>query len=198
MTNKKEISQLLRTKGKFRGNILKTDASYLMEKYGREGIIKAEEEMKKLGVDIKYNEIESAKLYPIGWRAISLIAIKKAFKLDKKGLSDMGYSAPRNSFLVKVVLQYFASVEKTFIEMGKYWGKHYTVGKLENKEIDLDKKYVEFDLINFKLHPYFCIYFQGYCKSIAEMILKGEEVKAREKKCIFKGDPCDKIVITWK
>ncbi len=198
MVTKKEVSKLLKTKGKVRGNVLNTDAKYITFKYGKEGLGKLEKEIKKTGVEIKYEKVKNTDWYPIGYRAISLIVIKETFDWGDEELFEMGKAAPKNSFIVRTVLKYFVSLEKTFNELDKYWDKHYSIGKLETKRIDLKRKFLEFYIKDFMVHPCLCIYFKGYFSSIAEMILRNDDIKVEEPKCSFKGAPYHKFVITWK
>ena len=49
MINKKELTELLKIKGGVRGNVLNTDAKYVVSKYGEEGLKKLKKEMEKTG-----------------------------------------------------------------------------------------------------------------------------------------------------
>lgn len=76
----KEIAEkLMKIEGEGRGFILKNDATFVKAKKGEAGLEKVEEELEKVGYPIKYKKIRSLNFYPVSWRAISLLAMKKVF-----------------------------------------------------------------------------------------------------------------------
>ena len=95
------------------------------------------------------------------------------------------------AFLEKVI-------EKTFEESGKYWEKHYSIGKLEAFRIDIENKQLVLHLLDFKAHPILCIYFKGYFKSIAGLVVKAEKMFIEETKCMFEDNPYHEFVINWE
>lgn len=199
MLSKKEVSKILKFKGSIRGTVLKTDAKYVVDNYGKKALKKVEKEIEKTGVEIKYDEIKTVGWYPLGWRVISLLVIKETFDWKDKDVFKMGEAAPKNSFIVRTILKYFVSAEKTFSEISVYWQKHYSVGMLSTREIKEEEKYLIFSLRDFKVHPILCIYFQGYFRSISSMILGGAETKIEESKCPFKNKSSShEFLITWK
>lgn len=189
---------MLKIKGGVRGNVLNTDAKYVVSKYGEEGLKKLKKEMEKNGIKINYGEIKNTEWCPLGWRAVSLLTIKDLFKWSEEDVFAMGMAAPRNSFLIRTILKYFISLEKTFMELGKYWEKHYSRGKLETKKIDTEKKFLEFYVKDFNLHPCLCTYYKGYFKSLAQLLLRSEDIEIEEPECSFKGDSRHKFIITWR
>lgn len=197
MITKKEIKETMKLKGKVRGVTLKTDAEYILNKKGKEGLEKLQKEILKTGENIKYKDIKNVKWYPMGWRIISLLAIKEIFNWGDKEIIEMGRSAPKNSFVVKIIMRYFISLEKTFKEASKYWEKHWSVGKLVSDEIDLKKKYVKIRIEDFKGHPILCTFLKGYFGAIVSSMVKTNKTEVKEDNCVYKGDSFHKITIKW-
>jgi len=183
--------------GKVRGAVLQTDAEYVRQKKGEKALDKVEEELKKMGVPINYENIKVTNWYPIGLRAISLLTIKKVFGWTNKEIEDMGNTAPKYSFVVKALVKYFITFERSYKESPKYWEKHYLGGELKAADYDLKKKYYTIRLENFKIHPILCIYLGGYFIRMGQLILKGENFRVKEIKCQFSGDPYHEFLVEW-
>ncbi|MCD4705728.1 hypothetical protein K8R61_01465 [bacterium] len=197
MITKKEIKEIMKLKGKVRGVTLRTDAEYILNKKGEKGLERLQREILKTGEDIKYKNIKNVDWYPIGWRIVSLLVIREIFDWGDKEIKEMGHSAPKNSFIVKIIMRYFISLEKTFKEASKYWKKHYSVGRLVSDEIDLKKKYVKIKIEDFKGHPILCTFLEGYFSTIVGLMVKEKKIKAIEENCPYKGDSFHKITIKW-
>lgn len=193
-----EVKKLMEIPGKARGVVLQTDAEYVKEKKGEKGLLVVEEELKKLGCPIAYEKIKTTDWYPIGLRAISLLVIKKVFNWSEKEIEEMGNTAPKYSFIVRSLLKYFLSFQKTYKEAPKYWEKHYMIGKLESSDYDEKRKYYVVRLKNFKIHPVLCAYLGGYFMRMGQMVLKGSNFKIEETKCMFKGDHYHEYTINWE
>jgi len=77
-------------------------------------------------------------------------------------------------------------------------GKHYTISKLEAPEINVKEKRLVLRLVDFKIHPILCVYFRGYFKSIASLVVKTDKMTIKETKCPFSGDAYHEFVIEWE
>lgn len=199
MLDKKTIEEILKIEGKVRGAVFQTDAKYVLEKKGEEGLKMVEAEIKKIGQPISYGkEIMVTGWYPLSWRLFSLLTIQKVFNWGEKEIFEMGNSAPKYSFIVKTLLRYFVSLKKTFTESSKYWKEHYSVGELEAPEINIKRKYVVLRLKDFKIHPILCIYLKGYFKAVAQLVVRTENMTIEETKCIFKDNSYHEFVISWE
>jgi len=197
--NKEEIKKILEIAGKARGAVFQTDARYVLEKKGKKGLEILKEEIKKTGQPISYDEkISATSWYPLSWRVLSLLTIQRIFNWGEKEIFEMGTQAPKYSFIVKALLKYFVSLEKTFTESAKYWEEHYSVGKLGASEIDIKGKHLVLCLKDFKTHPILCPYFKGYFKAVAQFSVKTEKMTIKETKCMFRGDPYHEFVIDWE
>lgn len=194
-----EISNLMKIKGRARGVVFQTDAHYVLSKKGKVGLKKLEEAIKKTDQPISYGqEVKAIHWYPLSWRVLSLITISRLFNWGEEEIIDMGEKAPKYSFIVKTLLKYFVSLEKTFSESSQYWQKHYSVGQLTTPEISLKDKRLVLCLSDFKIHPILCGYFKGYFKSLAQLVIRTPRMDIQETKCMFQGDPCHEYVINWE
>jgi len=192
-----ELKKLKDLEGKVRGVTLETDAKYVLIKIGQDGLTKLQQKTKELGWEIDYKDIKTMGWYPLGWRAISLLAAQEAFGWGEKEITDMGNSAPKYSFIATTMLRYFLSLKKVFNEASKYWEKHYSVGKLNTVEIDEEKKYAVLQLKEFKIHPVFCLYLSGYFLRISQFVIKSEKITVEETDCVFKQGNCHQFLIKW-
>ena len=192
-----DINKILNAEGEVRGVVFKTDRHFIINSVGEEGLKKVEEELQKMNCPFNYEEgADNMSFYPIGMRALSIIAIAKALDLDKEGVVKMGGNAPKFSLMIKFFMRYFLSAEKIMEKAGEMWGKHYTVGKLESVEMNTEERFIRARLYNIDLHPIFCDYLIGYFSSVIKMgvgrVGKGEEVK-----CVHRGDDYHEFTIRW-
>lgn len=194
--DKKTADDLMSIDGEMKGVVFKTDEKFILNKGGEEKLKEVEEEIKSLGYSLKYREIGNFKFYPIGMRAISLLAIAKVFDLNEEQIKEMGSFAPKTSLVIKFFMQHFFSVKEVFDKASNIWEKHYMIGKMKPKEFDEKNKIVNLQLEEFNVHPILCIYLSGYFSKICEITIN-KPVKIEEIKCSFKGDPYHEYQIKW-
>lgn len=195
---KEEVKKLMEIPGKARGAVFQTDAEYVREKKGEKGILMVKEELKKIDCPIDYEIIKATSWHPVGLRAVSLLVIQKVFNWSDKEIEDMGNTAPKYSFIVGLLMKYFLSFPMTYKKSPAYWKEHYTAGELEAPDYDLKKKYYIIRLKDFKIHPILCAYLGGYFMRIGQFVLKGINFKAKETKCMFKGDIYHEYLVRWE
>ncbi len=195
---KEEITKLIKVPGKVRGQPFITDIEYLKNKVGEEGVVLLKKKIKEWGDLFDYEKIETMEWYPIGFRVLSLLAIKETFNWGDKEIFDLGNAAPKHSFIVKLLMKYFLSPLRTFQESPKYWEKHYNIGGVECVELNEKKKYGIVRVKNFKIHPIFCIFHRGYFLRLAQYVLKSDKITIEETKCMFKEDPYHEFLIKWE
>jgi len=196
----KDLAQkLMGIKGEVRGVVFKTDTEYILAEKGEEGLKKLEEELEKLGHPIKYKEIETFSYYPIGLRALSLLATKKIFGFDDKKIEDMGFKATKKSLIIKFFIKHVFSLEKIFFQKGpKIWQEHWTAGEMIPIKLDKKEKYIILIFKDFNLHPVYCVYLKGYLRGLFSMMIKTPEMTCQETKCSFKGDEYHEYLIKWQ
>jgi hypothetical protein len=196
---KETVKELMEIKGEVKGVTLKTDADHVLKEKGEEGLKRLEIELESLGCQIKYREIKTMAFYPVGLRAISLLAIKKVFNYDDKKIEEMGFLATKRSLIVKLFVKYFLNLQRVFSkEAPRLWKKHYTIGELIPVELNEEKNYAILRLKEFNIHPILCLYLGGYFCGITQMIVKAQQINFKETKCTFRGDDYHEFLITWK
>lgn len=168
-----EAKKIMETKGQVKGAVFQTDAEYIKRKWGPEGLKKVEGKMRDMGYPIVYERAKAMEWYPLGLRLLSLLATKESFNLNDKDINHMGNTAPKLSFIIKLILKSFVSVEVAFARAPDMWTKHYSVGKLES-EFHGKEKYGWIFLNEIELHPIFRRYLEGYFRRIAQFAL-GED-----------------------
>jgi hypothetical protein len=197
MIEEKELKKLLRVKGLVRGSVLKTDLKYVLDKKDKEGVKKVKKEIKKAVPGLDYDKIKNTDWYPVGWRAISLLIIIETFNWNEKEIFKMGQAAPKNSFIARTILRFFVSLKKTAEEIPRYWKKHYSVGKMVDKKIDIKKREITIYLKDFNIHPYLFNYFRGYLHTIAELATKSENVAIKGAEITSPKKPYYQFTIKW-
>lgn len=192
-----EINKILGAEGEVRGVVFKTDRRFIVDNAGEEGIKKVEDELTKMDCSFNYEEeSDNMSFYPLGMRAMSLLAISRALNLEKKEIVQMGSNAPKFSLMIKFFMRYFLSAEKIMEKAGEIWEKHYTVGKLEPTEMNMEEKFMKAKLSGIELHPIVCDYLTGYFSSIIRMGI-GEESSGQESTYQKIGEKDYEFMIKW-
>ncbi len=192
-----EINKILGAEGEVRGVVFKTDRRFIVDNAGEEGIKKVEDELTKMDCSFNYEEeSDNMSFYPLGMRAMSLLAISRALNLEKKEIIQMGSNAPKFSLMIKFFMRYFLSAEKIMEKAGEIWEKHYTVGKLEPTEMNMEEKFMKAKLSGIELHPIVCDYLTGYFSSIIRMGI-GEESSGQESTYQKIGEKDYEFMIKW-
>lgn len=196
---KETAKKLMEIKGEVRGVTLKTDMEYILKEKGENGLKKLEDELKGLGQPINFREIKTMAFYPVGLRALSLLAIKRVFDFDDEKIKEIGFFATKTSLIIKLFVRYFLSVQRVFLkEAPKLWKKHYTVGELNTVELNEEKKYGILRLKNVDVHPIVCCYLEGYFRGVLKLIVKSSRITSKETKCPFRGDEYHEYLIEWQ
>ena len=193
---KEELDKLMELSGKVRGAVFQTDAKNILAKEGEEGLKKLEKRVKDLGYHIDYRAGRATDWHPVGLRIISLLLIKNTLGWSDEEIREMGKTAPKFSFLVKFIFKLFAPLKKLVKEIPVYWQEHYTVGKMEVAKFDEKNKELTFRLKDFKAHPIFCKYLEGYIERVLLFVEKG--VSTKETKCVFRGDSDHEYTSIWQ
>lgn len=193
---KELVQKLMETKGECRGENIRVDWEYILNREGQKGLEEIEKKMEEVGYPLKYKDIKPMDYYPIGLDAISMLVIKEVFKFDDKDVEEMGASAMKFSMLIKVFFRYFGSLQMIASEIPRMWPKHYTLGILEMPDFSNEKKYIIVKLKNFHVHPIFCTAFKGSYRKVAELIVNSPAI-IEETKCSFRGDEYEEYYVRW-
>lgn len=191
------VEELMAQKGEAGGTTFKTDERFIVSVGGEKKLEEVEDEIKKaIGHDFKYGEINAMAFYPLGLRAISILATAKVFDMDDEGIRKMGSSAPKVSAIVRLFTHYFLSISKMFEQVSRIWARHYTKGELEPLEINEKKKFFILRLKNFNVHPVLCVYLSGYFLKLSEMVIKSDVI-IEETDCPFRGSESHDFKVKW-
>lgn len=196
--NKKIAAELMEIKGECRGVNLKNDADFVLKKKGKEGLKMVEKELEQVGCPIEYKKIRALGFYPVGWRIISLLAIKKVFNWTDENIRELGRFATAVSLVLRVYAKFFHSIGAIVKKAPRIWDDYFTMGRLVVPEYDEAKKYAFMEIKDFDLHPIFCRTMEGYFENIVKMLVKAKKVKCRETKCTFEGQKDHQFHITWE
>lgn len=195
MIQKEEIEKMMKMKGNVRGAVLQADIAFICKQRGKKGVRAVEKKMTELGYPIDFEKIKTGEWYPESLSVLIVLVAKDLFNWTEKDISEMGNSAPKYSFISKILMKYFLSLKRFIKEVPKYWRKHFDFGELEVSELNKEKKYLILHKKDYKFHPLICFYHAGYYLRIAQYIIESEKITIEETKCVFKGDPYHEYVI---
>jgi len=195
---KEEADRLMQIKGNSRGEILRTHAIYIFYRKGEEGVKAVEKKMEELGYPLKFKGIRPLTWYPEALSVLVVLVAKEIFKWEDSDIFDMGNSAPKYSFIVKLLMKYFISPRRCFEESPEYWRKHFDFGELEASELSEKEKYLVVRVKGYKFHPIMCNNHASYFLRIAQFSNKSQKITIQETKCVYKDDPYHEYVISWK
>lgn len=188
----------MKIEGEARGMTLKDDATYIINKKGKEGLKKVEEALEGVGQPIKYGKIQTLAFYPAGWRALSLLAMKKVFGWGDEEFRELGGFAPSDSLIVRVYSRFFHSVDKMVEMAPRVYKEYLTKGELTIPDYNVEKKYAIMEIRGCDLHPLFCRILEGYFGTFVKMVVEAKEMECRETMCTFEGQDRHQFKATWK
>ena len=195
---KKIAKELKENKSKIRGEAILNKMAYIGAQRGEDGTRVVDRKLRALGYSLDLKKIRSLDWYPDAYSVLILLVAKELFDWSDDDIYAMGKNSPRISFIVKLLMKYFVSIERTFKSAPQSWQKHHNEGAISDVIYKEEEKQLSFRLKDYKIHPIMCVYLSGYFLSYAEIVLKNQKVKIQEIKCMFKGDSYHEFKITWK
>jgi len=198
MVTKEDADIIMKLRGEVRGSALQTDAMFIQRKYGEEALNRVNKELQELGYPIEYEKINAMKWYPLGLRLLSLRVIKDIFTLSDEDIKLMGDTAPKYSFIVKLLMKYFISPQETLRRASEYWRKHYSTGIIEAAAFKEGDKQITLFIKDFKIDPVFCKYLEGYFRRLIQNLFPHKKVESEEIQCMFKGDAYHEFRMFWE
>ena len=183
--------------GNVKGEVFRVHADYIRHKEGEEGVKRVEEKMSELGMPIIFSEIKSFEWYNEGLSSFTIVVAKEIFNWTEEDVFEMGRFAPKFSFIIKVMIQYLASIETILTNAAKYWDKHFDFGSIET-EFNVEEGRAVIRERGFKTHPLICIYHCGYFKGLCEFALKNQTITVKETSCMHEGAEYNEYLITWE
>ena len=193
---KNDADRLMEIKGQVRGAVFETDAEYIRKRFGDDGIKRVQTALDELGCPISFEDVKSMEWLPLGLRAVSLIVIKDTFKWKDDDIKEMGDAAPKYSFIVKLLMKFFVSPRVAFSHAPEYWVKHYDIGRLEPVELDEATGNAVIHLYDFKVHPLYCKYLEGYFQRLFKFMYPSSRIEIKEGKCMCKQDAFHEFIVT--
>lgn len=196
MINKKDAEKLMNIAGKVRGAVFETDAEFIKNRFGEEGLERVKNALRELGHPIIYENINSMEWLPLSLRALSLLVIKDVFNWSDDEIKDMGDAAPKYSFIVKLLMKFFVSPRVAFSHAPEYWVKHYDIGKLVPVELEETTGNAVIHLHDFNVHPLYCKYLEGYFQRLFKFMYPNSHIEIRETACMCDHSPHHEFVVT--
>lgn len=192
--SQEEIDKYMSLEGKVRGTSIKSYGEYIFKEEGAEGLKKLEDAMSELGCPIAYKEIKAMSWYPISQQVLTLDLIQKLFDYDDKKFQEIGKFSSKFSLIVRLLIKYILRRVQTGEKGPEIWKKLYTVGELEEVEVDIEKGRAVWRIKNFSAHPLLCQVIIGYLTSLLQMVM-GYKVICEETKCVHQGDSYHEFLI---
>lgn len=197
--SKEEVDKMMKIKGNVKGVILKGHFDYIRDLKGEEGIKKVEKRLLELGYPIDHKKIKEGKWYPEALACLIVLVCAEVFNWNQEGVRKMAYESPKYSFIVKVLMQHFVKIEKSFKMAPIYWRKHFDFSRMEVGGFSEKEKFGIIRLVDFhKYHPLICEYHRAYFQKIAEIMLGQRKVRVSHTKCLFREDDCEEFKIIWE
>lgn len=184
MISKAEVDKLMEIRGQVRGAVFETDAAFIRNRFGEEGLNKVKAALQELGHSVPYENLNAMEWLPLGLRALSLLVIKDVFDWDDDHVKEMGDAAPKYSFIVKLLMKFFVSPRMAFSHAPEYWVKHYDIGRLEPVHLDEATGNAVIRLYDFNVHPLYCKYLEGYFQRLFKFMYPNSHIEIKETKCM--------------
>ncbi len=189
--------EIMSVPGKARGEAFLSHAEYIRHREGEEGVRKVEEKMEELGYPIKFDETSSLQWIDAGKSGLVIVVAKNIFNWTEDDVFDMGRFEVKVSFFVRLIIQYFISIERAIKEASKHWKRHLDFGSIEVKEYSKEEKRIIIQIKEFDVHPLICSFYAGYFYGIMQLVVNSEKISVKEKKCTHKGDDAHEYLIRW-
>jgi len=194
--SEEELAELEQIKGETTGNSIKNTGEFVLKEEGKEGLKKLEEAMKILGFPINYKQIRATDYYPSKLLAATFLVTKGLFKYDDNKFRRMGEFRAKVSIMLKILMKYLVSLDKTSREIPRMWRKFFTTGDAKVVETDKENKRVILRIENYYFHPIQCRVMEGIFSTLLQIIV-GDKVVCREVKCVHHGDIYHEFLLEW-
>ncbi len=194
---KEKARELMAKEGNIKGETVNFILQYIKQKEGEEGFSQVKEKLGELEVPIDIEKVKSFSLIKESFVALLIITCKELFNWTDEDVFNMGKEEPKNSLIVKLLMKYLVSMEKTFEKAPDFWRKFYDFGYLESVEFNENKKYFILRLHKYDIDPVMCKYLAGFFHTMVSFALREGAVSVEETKCIHKTDEYHEYVIGW-
>lgn len=195
---KERTKKLLQKNGNIKGETINFILQYLQKKEGDDALEKLKERLSQLELPFDVTRVKNFSLIKDSIVAIVMLAIKDVFQWTDDDIFEMGKAEPKNSFIVRLLMKYLVSIEKTFERAPDFWRKFYDFGYLETIEFSDSEKYFKLGVYEYDTDPVMCKYLAGFIHTMVAFSMKEKSVSIEETKCIYKGDSYHEYTVSWK
>lgn len=179
---------------------LENHFNFIEETEGKEGVEKVEKELEKLGCPLKYEEIKNFHWYSEKLDDAILFVAKRIFNWDDDKIRESGKWGAKISYITRIMMKYFVSIERVFREVNNYWRKYHTCGNLIPVQIKEKERNLILELKDFNnVAPEHYRYLEGYFWQIGSCLLPKENlrIKIKETDCFFEGKDIHRFKVEW-
>jgi predicted hydrocarbon binding protein len=195
---KKEVVRLNALPGQERGIDYNNMYRVIKAIKGEEGIQEIRKALKEISFEIpddkKYNDYT---YIPEGLSWILYIAAVKVFNWSENDIKELGGKLVLSSPMLRILIKYFLSMEKTIRRAVTTWKKKSTTSTVKLVEFDKKKRKMTLKLTNYNRHSTVCYLLMNSFAKIVELASGSKKVEAKETKCAFRGDSYHEFQITW-
>jgi hypothetical protein len=195
---KELANKLQKVPGNVRGAVILENIGFLKRRGGQEMVQKIKEKFEEFDLTLSFKDIKPMQFYPEYYSVLIILLTAEFLDFQEQDIFEMGQESLQHSFFMKLFMNYFVSMERTFKESPKYWRKHFDFGEIEPVEFSGAKKYAIFRVKGYKFHPIMCIYHKGYFLKTAQIALGKKSISIEETKCMFRGDAYHEFKLQWK
>ncbi len=192
---KEEFQKIMKIKGSARGTNMKIIFDYIKKEKGAAGVKKVENKMAELGFPVKHKKLKIMDFYPLNVNTLFVVVVKEAFNFNDEEITRIGYESFNFNIFMKLFMKYFSSLEMVSKQVSRVFRRHYTVGEFSMPSFSEKEKFIILRE-KFNVHPIYCPIHKGFYIKTAELTVKSK-VKAKEVKCMFRGDPYCEFLLTW-
>ncbi len=197
-TLKNVIDEIMSQPGNVRGEVFRTHAHFIKYKEGEEGVLMVEDKLEEFGYPIKLESAKTSDWHKEALSASVVVVAKEIFNWTEDDVYEMGNFAPKQSFIVKMFIKQFVSINDIFQKADQYWKKHYDFGGIEIGEFNEEERYITVKIKDYRFHELLCgPYFKGYLNRIAQFSIKSDKIETEQIKNVFHGDPYNEYLIRW-
>ncbi len=191
--------EIMSQEGNVKGEVFRTHAGFIKYKEGDGGVTMVENEMREIGYPIDLENAKTGEWYKEALSALVIVVAKEVFDWTEDDVYEMGSSAPKQSFIVKVFIKHFASIDDVLKKVGQYWHKHFDFGSIEVGEFNKEENYIIVKIKDYRFHELVCgPYFRGYLNCIARFSIKSDKIETEQIKNVFHGDLHNEYLIKWE
>jgi len=202
LISKQELEELKeKYKGEERGLPFKSEALYILDREGEEGLRKLETAMADVGYKVDYREIKFTHFYPIMYEALTLVFIKRIFDYKEEDFFEIGEFALKIPSVIRTLLniqRYLLRSPKNLLDRvaSKIWKQYFMIGDLQIVEYDRDS-HIVMRMVDYLHHPLQCAVIRGGLTSLFRLLIGKEKVVCKEQKCVHRGDEYHEYLIEW-